>query len=145
MPDPTGTRSLNILGGRVDSLSMEDIYHQVNLTIKQEHFSQIVTVNSLMLLESYRDSELQTIFNRASLVVPDSIGVMLVSALKGFQLPQRIPGIDLMMNLCQKAEQMKWSVYLVGSKPGVAEATAKKTLPEFSRFDCLRDCPWILQ
>lgn len=88
-----------------------------------------------MLLETEKDKELQTVFSRAELVTADSVGISLVARLKGFTLKERIPGIDLMVSLCQKAEEKGWGIYLVGAKPGIAEQTAKKLLSKFPRLN----------
>lgn len=113
--------SLKILGGRVDAVTVPQILELAESQIAGGHFLQIITVNALMLLETEKDSELQKIFSEASVVVADSIGISWSASLKRFRLPERIPGIDLMIFLCQLAERKSWPIFLIGAKPGVAE------------------------
>jgi N-acetylglucosaminyldiphosphoundecaprenol N-acetyl-beta-D-mannosaminyltransferase len=53
--------------------------------------------------------------------VLESVGIELACRLKREPKTLRIPGIDLMIQICQKAEEKNWSVYLLGGKEGVAE------------------------
>ena len=126
---PISFPSLKILGGRVDRVSLEESLLFIEQNIAQDKFIQVITVNALMLRETQRDGVLREVFERAGLVVCDSVGVSLVGNLKKFSLPCRIPGIDLLLLLCKKAQEKSWPVYLVGAKPGIAER-AKENLRE---------------
>jgi N-acetylglucosaminyldiphosphoundecaprenol N-acetyl-beta-D-mannosaminyltransferase len=96
---------------------------------------QIVTINSLMFNCASRDEELRRVMQEAPLVVPDSIGIVaagfLMRAADAGAL-RRIPGIDLMLDVCDFARKNGLSVFLLGAKPEVIPETAmalKKRLP----------------
>ncbi len=84
-----------------------------------------------MLLECEKDSELNKIFAAASLTVPESSGLSFIARMKGFQSFPRIPGIDLMRELCAEAVQKNWSVFLMGAKPGVADEAKAQLQKDF--------------
>jgi exopolysaccharide biosynthesis WecB/TagA/CpsF family protein len=42
------------------------------------------------------------------------------------QIPERISGVDLMIDICQLAARLDKKVFLLGGKPGVAQATAEE-------------------
>lgn len=130
-------RSLKILGGRVDSITLPEIFYLVENKIAEGKFLQIITVNSLMILETEKDAELQKVFNSVGIAVADSVGILWIAFIKMFQIAGRIPGIDLMISLCKKAEEKGWSVYLLGSRPGVAKK-AKENLQK--KFPNLKFC-----
>jgi N-acetylglucosaminyldiphosphoundecaprenol N-acetyl-beta-D-mannosaminyltransferase len=129
--------SVRILGGRVDRITLAGILSLVQNAVLDRSFLHILTVNALMLLESEKDMELRTVFDRAELAVSESSGITLALRLKNIPPPERIPGIDLVSALAKLAGEEQWSVYLVGSKPGVAEEAGKKLE---GRFPGLRIC-----
>lgn len=117
--------SLRLLNGRVDSLSLSQALSFVEEKIRCGDFLQIITVNSLMLLETEKDAELAEVFNSAEMVVADSVGIILAARLHGFRIQERIPGIDLIFSLCELAEKKGWKIFLLGSLPGIAEGGGK--------------------
>ena len=84
-----------------------------------------------MLGEARKDPELRRVFEDAALAVPESVATLALSRLKGLQVSERIPGIDLLLELCRFASLKGWGIYLVGSKPGVAEKAGQELLNQF--------------
>ena len=62
----------------------------------------------------------------AELDTADGIGKVWGARPQGINVPERVTGIDLMEQLCQRAAQRGWRIYLLGAAPGVAEAAAQK-------------------
>ncbi|SMX29336.1 putative sugar transferase EpsL [Pelagimonas phthalicica] len=63
---------------------------------------------------------------RADYVFPDGIGVELAARMTGTRLTANLNGTDLVPAMLQEAGQRGLSVYLLGAKPGVAQAAAEK-------------------
>ena len=122
---------LHILGARIDAVTLHSALQFIAGQIQQKKFSQIITVNPLMLEETIKNPLLGKIFTEAGLVVPESIGITFLIRWKGLSVPERVPGIDLMLELCRQASHKGWSIYLVGAKPGVAEEAGKKLFSQF--------------
>lgn len=109
----------------MDSVSLSQVLSFVEQKILEGDFLQIITVNSLMLLETEKDAKLAEIFKSAGLVVADSVGIILAARMRGFRIPERIPGIDLLFSLCEIAEKKGWKVFLLGSVVGIAERAGR--------------------
>lgn len=92
---------------------------------------QVVTANTLMLLEAERDPELKDLIENASVVVPESWGISWASRQIGQPLDQFIPGIDLLLALCRLSAEASQSIFLLGAKPGVAEGAAEALRNQF--------------
>jgi len=60
----------------------------------------------------------------ADLVTPDGAGILWATTTLNYPLPERVTGIDVIHNLCQLATNKGYSLYLLGSYPGVARETA---------------------
>jgi N-acetylglucosaminyldiphosphoundecaprenol N-acetyl-beta-D-mannosaminyltransferase len=60
------------------------------------------------------------------LVTADGAGLLWAARQLGQPLPERVTGIDLMQEACQRAAREGWRVYLLGAQPGIAQAAAAK-------------------
>jgi N-acetylglucosaminyldiphosphoundecaprenol N-acetyl-beta-D-mannosaminyltransferase len=76
------------------------------------------------LVEAQHDPEFKKILNATDLVVPDGMPLVWLARRRGYRLPQRVYGPDLMMTFCQRAER-KYRHFFYGGEPGVAERLAE--------------------
>lgn len=116
---------LNIMGAHVHRVTLEEA-----LNIFQEYLSEdicklIVTPNSEIVMNASKDKELMEIINTADLVIPDGIGLMYASKVMRQPLKERVTGIDFLEGTLNLLNSMGKSIYLLGSKPGVAEKAAE--------------------
>lgn len=114
---------LRILGVRVDTYNMEQCLERIAYWL--EHRSaglrQVVTINPEGIWLAKDDPQLAQIVEQAALVTADGNGVLWAAKQLGKLIPMRVTGIDLMERLCQTAAANKWSIFLLGAQPGVAE------------------------
>ncbi len=82
---------------------------------------QIVTLNPEMVMRARRDPDFKEAVLTAGLVLADGAGISWAARRLGSPLPERIPGVDMLVALCELAARRGWSVYLLGAGPGVAE------------------------
>lgn len=85
-----------------------------------------VTPNAEIAYESMHNDELRTILNGADLVLPDGSGVVLGAKILGTPLKQKVAGVDFADELLAVLAETGQSLYLLGSKPGIAEQAAEK-------------------
>jgi N-acetylglucosaminyldiphosphoundecaprenol N-acetyl-beta-D-mannosaminyltransferase len=62
----------------------------------------------------------------ADLVGPDGQPVVWAARLMGTAVRERVTGIDLMLELVNRAPSRSWSVYLVGGRPAVVAEVARR-------------------
>jgi len=109
-----------------------DIDNQNTVLDKAEGFigsripSQIITLNSLMYNIALRDKALSETISKSALVIPDSSGIIFAARLLKNVKIKRLSGIDAMLNLCRLSALKGYSVFLLGAKPGIANAAAEK-------------------
>lgn len=83
----------------------------------------VVTLNPEIVVRSRNDERLATALRHADLSVADGVGVAWAARLQGHELPGRVPGVDLVQALLERAGD-SLGVYLLGGRPGVAERAA---------------------
>ena len=86
----------------------------------------VVTPNAEIAQNCAENSRLRDIVRRASLVLPDGIGVIYASRLLKKPLKGRVPGVEFGEKLLSALRDTGKSVYFLGGKPGVAEEAASR-------------------
>ena len=115
----------DILGVGFDNLDKaEAVDFAYGLIDGKSH--RIVTPNSEIVYEARKNEELKAVLNASDLVVPDGVGVVLASKILRRKLKCKVAGIELGEALIAKMAESGKSLFLLGAKPGVAEAAAAK-------------------
>ncbi|MGH1466402.1 MAG: WecB/TagA/CpsF family glycosyltransferase [Cognatishimia sp.] len=72
-----------------------------------------------------KDPHYAAALSRADMVLPDGIGIKLATRLSGQTLVENLNGTDLVPDLMHRAADQGLRVFLLGGKPGTAEAAAR--------------------
>ena len=91
----------------------------------------VVTPNPEIVMLCRDDPAAMQAVQGADLVLPDGIGVIYGAKILGTPLRAKLPGIDFASALMAQMGQEGKSVFLLGSKPGVADAAAEKMRERF--------------
>ena len=124
-----GPASAEVLGVRVDCLTMAEAVDRCVRLLKTAGHHQVVTVNPEFVMLAQHDAPFRSVIQKASLVVPDGAGIVWALRRQGIANVARVTGIDLMQELCVRAAQEQVSVFLLGAAPGIA-AKAAATLQQ---------------
>lgn len=115
----------NYLGVNVCCEKEETIFDNIDSIIKNKKPSFIVAINPEKIMKAICDENLMKLLNSASIQIPDGIGIVIASRIKGGKIKKRITGIDLMEKIIKRASQKSYRVFLLGAKPGTADEAAK--------------------
>lgn len=121
----------NFLGIDICSLTYKEITASIFSRIEANEKSFIVAINPEKIMKAQEDESLHQLLNKADFQIPDGIGVILASRLKGGSIRERVTGIDMMMLLCREAAAHGKSVFLYGAKPGIADEAKVKLEEQF--------------
>ncbi len=110
-----------ILGVNVDCVTMAQAMQKIDELILLKKPSLIATANAEMLMLATHDFELKQILNSAAMVTPDGAGTVWAARHLGFNMPERVAGVDLVTNLLHK----NYKSYFFGAAPGVAKKAAE--------------------
>ncbi|MDD2218010.1 MAG: WecB/TagA/CpsF family glycosyltransferase [Eubacteriales bacterium] len=112
------SRRKSILGIPVDMVTKEEAFEIFTELMTRPGFDIIVTPNSEIVVNATEDDELAAIIKTAGLIIPDGIGLVYASGILGYDLDERITGIDFLTVILAYLENKGKSIYLLGSKPG---------------------------
>ena len=124
-----------VLGIAIDVLTLDALLEAVESFVASGLPHQIAYINVDCVNQYYRNPGYKAIIETADLVYADGMGVVWASRLFGAPLPQRLTAADFIDDLCRLCESRGFSIFLLGSEPGVA-LLAKQRLEE--RFPKLK-------
>ncbi|MDO6355576.1 WecB/TagA/CpsF family glycosyltransferase [Caloramator sp. CAR-1] len=113
------------LGVDVCPLNMGQVLAEVDRIIMERKPSFIVAINPEKIMKAQGDENLKKLLNSAAIQIADGIGVVIASILNGGRIRSRVTGIDLMINICKRAAEKGYRVYILGAKPGVADEAVR--------------------
>ncbi len=108
---------VRILGVSINNVDMQEALQQAVEVIESGELQFIVTPNSEIVVKAKNNPCLQEVLEAAFLSLPDGIGLVWASRIKGQPLKERVPGIDFMTELLAAAARGKYRVYFLGAKP----------------------------
>ena len=117
---------IDILGVEFDPGTLGEAVELGASMAEGEGFHYVVTPNPEIVNLAREQEEYRQLLNKASLVLPDGIGIIYAGKLLGTPLKERVPGIDFAAGLMEKLAEKGISLYLLGAKPGVAQRAAER-------------------
>lgn len=88
--------------------------------------THVVTLNPEMVMLAKTRPAVRDALLRGDIFIADGVGLEWAAVVLKRQGIQRYPGIDLVYDLTERLAETGGSVYLLGSKPGVAQAAGAK-------------------
>jgi N-acetylglucosaminyldiphosphoundecaprenol N-acetyl-beta-D-mannosaminyltransferase len=128
-------KSINLLGVRIDKVSMNEALIHIEQMIRSNNGHYVVPINPEMIMEAQENEKFRDVINKASLILADGIGVVFSSWIIREPLKERVTGVDTVKNISRSAAINGWRMFLLGAADGVAEKTAKILQSEFSKLE----------
>lgn len=123
-----------VLGVQYDNVTMEEALGIARGILAGEETVYCVTPNAEMAYDALKDPGFCALLNGAGLVLPDGAGVVLAAKLLRTPLKQKVAGVEFAQQLLGLLEETGGRLYLLGSKPGVAEMAAERMLERHPRL-----------
>lgn len=131
-----------ILGVRVNPISLKEAVSQVEKWLKTSKQYQIVTPNPEQVVLAQKDPSFKKVLNQADLAIADGIGLAWAIKAQNKNLNtkvERVSGVDLMAALCKNAGQKKRRIFLLGGWDA-AEKAAKKLSAIRQPAEAIENC-----
>jgi N-acetylglucosaminyldiphosphoundecaprenol N-acetyl-beta-D-mannosaminyltransferase len=121
---PVGSSRVHILGVAVDNKTLGETVDEVARLAQERPPASVYFVNADCLNIAFRDSAYRDALAASRLTMPDGIGLKIAGRILRRAVRQNVNGTDLFPRLCSSLERSGGSLYLLGGRPGVAEAVA---------------------
>lgn len=125
---------VEIVGVNIDNITFKEASIKLEEFLSEEDVKMIFTPNSEILVDAVNDPYFTDILNSGDLVIPDGIGVVMVSKFYGKPIKERVTGYDITCKLIELAYCNDKSIYFLGGKEGVAEEAAENIRQKYKNI-----------
>lgn len=117
--------SFRILGVPVHPYTMDGVVKELDSRIETQEQTFVVTANAEIIMSCQEDKDYYSIVSGAEIILPDGAGAVWAGRHLGNEVPERVAGFDLYLELMDLSAKKGYKAFFFGSAPGVAE-TAKE-------------------
>lgn len=118
--------TVDVVGIPIENVTMDEAVADVSAFLEHKDKKIIVTPNAEILQLCVEDAEVREIVKSADYIIPDGIGVVRAAKMLGTPLKGKVAGCELGWNILEEMQNKGKRLFLLGAKPGVAEAAAEK-------------------
>jgi N-acetylglucosaminyldiphosphoundecaprenol N-acetyl-beta-D-mannosaminyltransferase len=123
--------SVDILGVRVDDVTMEEALACLADYVGEPHCHQIATVNPEFIMLARHSPVFAQTLAASDLNLPDGANLVRAARVLGRPLRERVAGSDLIWRIAAEAAEMGWNVFLLGAREGIAAQAAARLQERF--------------
>ena len=120
------TLKIDVMGVGFDNLTKTEFIDRARQMLDAREKGYVVTPNAEIVYEAVQDASFRDLLNGAALVLPDGAGVVLGAKILGTPLKEKVAGIEFGEEICCLLAQTGGKLYLLGSKPGIADQAGQK-------------------
>jgi len=131
---------IDILGVPVDCVNMEQALDTVEVMIAGDQPQYVIAVNPEKVIKARQDPKLLMQLHDAGLLIPDGIGVVIAARLLESVRMERVPGSELMPEICAKAAEKGYRIFLFGADPEVNRKTRDIIVQRYSGILIVGNC-----
>jgi N-acetylglucosaminyldiphosphoundecaprenol N-acetyl-beta-D-mannosaminyltransferase len=122
---------VDIVGVRVDDVSMAEAVAEARRLIGSPGSHQIVTPNAEFVMQARRNPAFRQALAAADLSIPDGAGLLLAGQILGTPLREHVQGTDLAVELARLAAAEGYRLFLLGAAEGVAAEAGRRLQARF--------------
>ena len=119
---------IDVMGVQFDNFTMEEALQAATDLLQQGEKAYCVTPNPEIVYEAIHDHDFAKLIQGAKMVLPDGVGILLGGKILGREFKEKVSGVDFADRLCDELVKTNQKLYLLGSKPGVAELAGRNLI-----------------
>lgn len=124
-------RRIEILGVPVDCVDMQGAVRFVDEMVRKGKRGTVLAVNPEKITTARDNPQLKASLQASSLLIADGIGIVFAARMLGLAEMERVPGADLMPEICALAAKKGYSVFLYGADPEANRGCAEELLRRY--------------
>lgn len=112
---------------RIYNKEIDSFYNELKESLKNNKKSFIITANPETFMYGEKDETInEIILDDKNVIVPDGIGIVKACNMLGYNIKERIPGIDIATKLLEYGNELHKTIYLFGAKKEVLDKLVEK-------------------
>lgn len=129
MPDKS--QRVDVLGVGISALNLESAKQTILQRLQKRQKGYICVTGVHGVIEAQDDSKFRNILNESFLTTPDGMPMVWVSWLRKHHEVDRVYGPDLMLEMAEATRDGKFTHFLYGGRPGIAELLQRRLAERF--------------
>ncbi len=117
----TSPERIEILGVPIDCVDMEQSLETVDAMIQGNSAKTVIAVNPEKIIKAQTDPKLLRLLQQSGLLIPDGIGAVVAARILYGKSMSRVPGSELMPEICKRSISKGYKLFLLGAEPEVNE------------------------
>lgn len=117
------------------NMKKEDILKILEQRVVENKKTYVVTANAEIVMYAKENVSYFNIITKADYIVPDGIGVVKGAQILKKEIKERVPGIELMVDLLKIANKFNQKVYFYGAKNEVIEKMIKRIKSDYPNIN----------
>lgn len=120
---------------RIYTDSAEEFHTMLKQSLLKDKKKFIVTANPETFMKSFDDEELKKlILDKDNILVPDGVAIVKSARILGYNVNERITGVDIAYKLLEYGNELKKSIYLFGAKQEVIDSMKEVIKNKYSNL-----------
>lgn len=124
-------KRIDICGVRFTPVTVSELHSYIEAAVRGHQHSLVLHVNASAINLARSDSGFLDILNAAPVVFCDGFGIRLGARILGHRTPPRITYADWTWELAEFCNERRFSLFLLGGRPGVADRACEKLRERF--------------
>lgn len=124
-------KKISVIGTQLSLYTQTELLELLRYAIVEHKQITVLSGNIYSFNLAYENEWLRNYFNQADIVRLDGAGLRLGAGLLGYTTPERMTWADFGWSLAEFAAQQGFTLFLLGSKPGIAEKAAARLVERF--------------
>lgn len=117
---------INVRGVEFDNVTFNEAIDLIYGRADRGEQTAVFTPNAEIVQACVEDESFRGIISSADVLLPDGVGVIKAARILGTPLKEKVPGVEVGEALIRLSGERDHPVFLMGGKPGVAEAAKEK-------------------
>ena len=117
------------------NMKKEEILKILEQRVVENKKTYVVTANAEIVMYAKENVSYFNIITKADYIVPDGIGVVKGAQILKKEIKERVPGIELMVDLLKIANKFNQKVYFYGAKNEVIEKMIKRIKSDYPNIN----------
>lgn len=117
---------INFINTKIHVATMLETVSFISDRIDENLFTQHTVLNVAKFVNSQSDIDLKKAIISCNIINIDGMGLVWGARLLGYEVPERVAGIDLFVELIKLSEEKEYPVYFLGAKEEVLTTMCEK-------------------